>query len=196
MSRQYLAPQGEAVEDYRSISSRTGILHYRKGACMYCCGTLGEAAVTGRWRGSTPSCFKGAPYLRRPTIDECARRRDARAAASDYDLFCAFVDDLKVTGRRPAGVGEGSPISRCRGQGTPAARCRGQGQAQQPIEAGFAARPGSVLLVAMYREWKPPLRSGARGLRQEQAQAAVAGVDPYNFYVDRTATQCQRSRRS
>jgi hypothetical protein len=68
---------------------------------------------------------------------------------------------------------------------------REQGRLNEPIEVGlFAARPGlgafsSKDVIAMDRE---PIHSGVQRITiHSHNKPSFAGVDPYNFYVDRNS---------
>jgi len=193
--------QGEAVEEVPlDRVENQPYIHYRKGAlAMYLLQErLGEDAVdralsrfVAKWR------FKGPPYLRSvDLIDEF--RKEAKTPVQQQlitDLFERItLYDLKVKSavtKRDAG---GWTTTLTIGAGKFYASGKGderQAKLAEPIEIGlFTARPGlgafSQKNVIMMDQ--RPLRSGDQQIVvHSAAQPTFAGVDPYNFYIDRNS---------
>ncbi len=190
---------GEAVEElplYRVENQ--GYIHYRKGAvAMYLLQErLGEAAVNRALaRFVAAHRFKGPPYLRSTDlIAEFAKEaRTPEQQALIADLFQRItLYDLKVTDAASRQVADGWETTL-----TVAAdkfHADGKGvdtrvKLAEPIEVGlFTARPGigafsatNVVLLA-----RQPIRSGTQKLTlKSKARPSFAGVDPYNFFIDR-----------
>jgi len=183
----------ERVEDQQYI-------HYRKGSVvMYLLQErLGEAAVDralarflARFR------FKGAPYPR--SVDLIAEfRKEAKTPEQQQlitDLFEKItIYDLKVTDaatRKDAGgwtttltVAADKFYANGKGVETKTAL-------NEPIEIGlFTARPGigafsSRNVISMQRF---PIHSGKQTITvHSSVKPTFAGVDPYNFYIDRNS---------
>ena len=180
------------VEDQQHI-------HYRKGSLvMYLLQQrLGEAAVNralarviARFR------FKGAPYPR--SLDLIAElRKEARTAAQQdliSDLFERItIYDLKVKDAVTRRTAQGQWATRVT---IAAAKFSADGKGREtatrlaePIEVGlFTARPGTgafdkadVLAMTLH-----PIRTGQQVIELvTAAKPLYAGVDPYNFYIDR-----------
>ena len=159
---------------------------------------LGEDAVNRALaRFDAKFRFKGAPYLRSiDLIDEF--RKEAKTPEQQQlitDLFERItLYDLKVTDastRRSATVGDDADRRRATNI-TPAAKApRPRPSSTEPIEVGlFTARPGlgefsAKDVIVMGRE---PLHNGAQRMTlRSKRKPAFAGVDPYNFYVDRNS---------
>jgi aminopeptidase N len=192
---------GEVVEEVplERVENQPYI-HYRKGAvAMYLLQErLGEAAVNRALaRFDARFRFKGAPYLRSvDLIDEF--RKEARTSEQQQlitDLFEKItLYDLKVTDAvtkqdrdgwtTVLTVAAGKFYANGKGVEAPA-------RLAEPIEVGlFAARPGLGAfsardVIVMRRE---PIRGGQqRIVLHSKAKPAFAGVDPYNFYIDRNS---------
>ena len=193
---------GEAIEELPlGRVENQQYIHYRKGSvALYLLqDRLGEAAVNralarlvARFR------FKGAPYPRSTDlVDEL--RREAKSPEDQQlitDLFERItVYDLKVAApsavRRPDGKWTVTvPVE--------AAKFYADGKGvekptrfSEPIAVGlFTAEPGrgsfdakNVVLMT-----RVPIRSGAQTLRfVTAAKPTHAGVDPYNFHIDRNS---------
>jgi ABC-2 type transport system permease protein len=193
--------QGELVEEVPlERVENQAYIHYRKGALvMYLLQErLGEAAVNRALaRFDARFRFKGAPYLRSvDLIDEF--RKEAKTPEQQQlitDLFEKItVYDLKVTDAATRKDASGWTTTLtiaadkyyASGKGVEA-----KASLNEPIEVGlFAARPGlgafsAKDVVVMGRE---PVRSGVQKIVLHSRQKpAFAGVDPYNFYVDRNS---------
>jgi hypothetical protein len=159
---------------------------------------LGEDAVdralsrfVAKWR------FKGPPYLRSlDLIDEF--RKEAKTPEQQQlitDLFEKItLYDLKVKSATTRKEGDGWTTTLVlsaakfyasgKGVETPA-------RLAEPIEVGlFTARPGlgafsSKNVIVMKPE---PIRSGEQRLViHTKVKPTFAGIDPYNFYVDRNS---------
>ena len=193
--------KGEAVEEQPLARvENQQYVHYNKGSvAMYLLQErLGEDAVNralsrfvARFR------FKGAPYLRSvDLIDEF--RKEAKTPEQQQlitDLFEKItLYDLKVVdaATRKSGNGWTTTLTvaankyYANGKGAEA-----KAKLDEPIEVGlFAARPGlgafsarDVIVIGRER-----LRDGSqRIVLTSKARPAFAGVDPYNFYVDRNS---------
>jgi ABC-2 type transport system permease protein len=193
--------KAEAVEEVPlERVENQAYIHYRKGAVvMYLLQErLGEAAVDralarflAKWR------FKGPPYPR--SIDLIAEfRKEAKTPEQQQlitDLFERItIYDLKVTdavSRKDAGgwtttltVAADKYYANGKGVETKTAL-------NEPIEIGlFTARPGigafsSRDVIAMQRL---PIHSGKQTITvHSRVKPAFAGVDPYNFYIDRNS---------
>jgi ABC-2 type transport system permease protein len=192
---------GEVVEELplERVENQQYI-HYRKGSiAMYLLQQrLGEDAVDralarfdANWR------FKGPPYLR--SLDLIGEfRKEARTPEQQQlitDLFEKItLYDLKmndaVTRKDATGwvttltVGSDKYYADGKGNETKVAL-------NEPIEIGlFTARPGlgafsSKDVIVMDRE---QVRSGVqRIVLHSKAKPTFAGIDPYNFYVDRNS---------
>jgi aminopeptidase N len=193
--------QGEAVEEVPlERVENQAYVHYRKGALvMYLLQErLGEDAVdralarfVANWR------FKGPPYLRSlDLIDEF--RKEAKTPEQQQlitDLFERItLYDLKVksasTRRDKTGWTTTLTLAADKfyasGKGVET-----RAKLAEPIEIGlFTARPGlgafsSKDVVMMERT---PLHNGDQRIVLHSAKKpAFAGVDPYNFYIDRNS---------
>lgn len=206
-TRRYLQYELDRYLDYRGeddppLARETGQHHliYRKGSlAMYLLQKrLGEDAVNRALRNLLARYkFKGAPYPRSLDLIEAFRAEADTAEEQSLitDLFeRVTLYDLKVTQptavRRPDGkwdvtvpveakkfyVADGADSE------TPLA---------ERIEVGlFTAEPGrdafaasSVILMERH-----PIRSGRQMLRfVSDRKPSYAGVDPYNFYIDRNS---------
>jgi ABC-2 type transport system permease protein len=183
----------DRVEDQQYI-------HYRKGAVvMYLLQErLGEDAVDralarfdAKWR------FKGPPYPR--SLDLIAEFRKEAKTPEQQQLITDLFDkitiyDLKVTDavtkKDPAGwtttltVAADKYYADGKGNETKA-------KLDEPIEIGlFTARPGlgafsSKNVIVMGRQ---PVHSGVQKLTiHTRVKPTFAGVDPYNYYIDRNS---------
>ena len=193
--------KAEAVEELPLIRvENQGYVHYRKGAlAMYLLQErLGETSVNAALaRFNARFRFKGAPYLR--STDLIAEfRREARTPEQQQlitDLFERItLYDLKLTNASTRRDGDGWTTVLTIAADKYYAGGKGaetKARLAEPIEVGlFAARPGLGAFAArdvivMDRQ---PLRSGAQKITlRSKAKPAFAGVDPYNFYVDRNS---------
>ncbi len=199
---QYLSSRkGEAVEELPlNRVENQGYIHYRKGAvAMYLLQErLGEAAVSRALaRFVAKFRFKGAPYLR--STDLIAEfRKEAKTPEQQQlitDLFERItLYDLKLTDavtRRDATgwtttltIAADKFIANGKGAETKA-------RLAEPIEVGlFTARPGlgtfaAKDVVILRRE---PVRNGIQKIvLRSKAKPTFAGIDPYNYYVDRNS---------
>ena len=193
--------KGEVVEELPlDRVENQHYIHYRKGSlAMYLLQErLGEDAVNRALaRFVAKYRFKGAPYLRSiDLIDEFRKRgEDARAAAADHRPVRADhplrpqADRRRDQARRDGWtttltVAADKYYADGKGEETKA-------RLAEPIEVGlFTARPGlgafaAKDVIVMRRE---PLRSGVQKITlHSKAKPTFAGVDPYNFYVDRNS---------
>ena len=183
----------ERVEDQ-------GYIHYRKGAvAMYLLQErLGEEAVNralGRFLAKYR--FKGAPYLRSvDLIDEF--RKEAKTAEQQQlitDLFERItLYDLKVTDASVRKDGNGWTTTITVAANKYYAGGKGEEKKatlNEAIEVGlFKAKPGlgefsakDVIVMGRQR-----LHDGSqRIVVRSREKPGFAGVDPYNFYVDRNS---------
>ncbi len=193
--------QSEAVEEVplERVENQQYI-HYRKGAlAMYLLQQrLGEAAVDralarfdAKWR------FKGPPYLRSvDLIDEF--RKEAKTPQQQQlitDLFEKItLYDLKVADAKTRKDGGGWTTTVTVKADKFYANGKGveqQTKLAEPIEVGlFTARPGlgafSTKDVIMMEQ--RPLANDTQTIVIHSAKKpAFAGVDPYNFYIDRNS---------
>ncbi|HSR00708.1 MAG TPA: M1 family aminopeptidase [Sphingomicrobium sp.] len=193
--------QSEAIEEVplERVENQQYI-HYRKGAlAMYLLQQrLGEAAVDralarfdARWR------FKGPPYLRSvDLIDEF--RKEAKTPQQQQlitDLFEKItLYDLKVADAKTRKDASGWTTTLTVKADKFYASGKGVEQRTrlaEPIEIGlFTARPGlgafSSKDVIMMEQ--TPLANGTQTFVIHSAKKpAFAGVDPYNFYIDRNS---------
>ena len=175
-------------------------IHYRKGSVvMYLLQErLGEAAVNralarflARFR------FKGAPYERSiDLVDEF--RKEAKTPGQQQlitDLFEKIsVYDLKVKDASTRKDGDGWTTTLTVAADKYYANGKGDETREklaEPVEVGlFTARPGlgafsAKDVIVMGRE---PVRSGVQRITlHTRAKPLFAGVDPYNYYVDRNS---------
>jgi ABC-type transport system involved in multi-copper enzyme maturation permease subunit len=183
----------ERVEDQPYI-------HYRKGAiAMYLLQErLGEAAVNralvrflARFR------FKGAPYER--STDLVGEFRKEATTPEQQQLITDLFEkitlyDLKVMDAATRKDGDGWTTALTVAADKFYADGKGKetkAKLAEPIEIGlFTARPGlgafsAKDVIVLGRE---PVRSGVQKIvLHSKAKPAFAGVDPYNFYVDRNS---------
>jgi ABC-2 type transport system permease protein len=175
-------------------------IHYRKGAlAMYLLQErLGEDAVDHALaRFDARFRFKGAPYLRSlDLIDEF--RKEAKTPEQQQlitDLFEKItLYDLKVADAKTRKQGDGWTTTLTVSAGKYYASGKGE-ESKTPlneaIEVGlFSARPGlgefsSKDVIVMGRE---RLHDGSQKITlRTKAKPSFAGVDPYNYYVDRNS---------
>jgi ABC-2 type transport system permease protein len=193
--------QGEAVEEVPlERVENQAYVHYRKGALvMYLLQErLGEDAVDralsrfdAKWR------FKGPPYVRSlDLIDEF--RKEAKTPEQQQlitDLFERItLYDLKVKTASTRKDATGWTTTLTVGADKFYASGKGvetRAKLAEPIEIGlFTARPGLGAfsrkdVITMDRR---PLRNGDQQIVLHSARKpAFAGVDPYNFYIDRNS---------
>jgi aminopeptidase N len=192
---------GEAVEELPLARvENQPYIHYRKGSLvMYLLQErLGEDAVDRALaRFDAKFRFKGAPYLRSvDLIDEFrkeAKRPDQQQLITDlFDRITLY--DLKVTDAVTRKDKDGWTTTLTIAADKYYADGKGnekKAALDEPIEIGlFTARPGlgafsSKDVVLMGRE---PVRSGVHKIvLRSKARPDFAGVDPYNFYVDRNS---------
>jgi ABC-2 type transport system permease protein len=193
--------KGEVVEELPlERVENQGYIHYRKGSVvMYLLQQrLGEAAVNRALsRFVAKFRFKGAPYLR--STDLIAEfRKEARTPEQQQlitDLFQRItLYDLKVTGASTRREGDGWTTVLTVAADKYYADGKGKEtktMLREPIEVGlFTARPGlgefsSRDVIVMNRQ---PMRGGQQRITlRSKRKPAFAGVDPYNFYVDRNS---------
>jgi aminopeptidase N len=192
---------GEAVEELPlERVENQAYIHYRKGSVvMYLLQQrLGEDAVDralsrflARWR------FKGPPYPR--SLDMVAEfRKEAKTPQQQQlitDLFEKItLYDLKVTDAVTRKDGDGWTTTLTIAADKYYADGKGnetKTKLAEPIEVGlFTARPGlgefsqkNVLVMGLQ-----PIRSGVQKVTiRTKQKPTFAGVDPYNFYVDRNS---------
>jgi aminopeptidase N len=193
--------KAEAVEELPlERVENQAYIHYRKGAvAMYLLQErLGEDAVNralarfdAKWR------FKGPPYLRSlDLIDEF--RKEAKTPEQQQlitDLFEKItLYDLKVTDAVTKKVGNEWETTLTVSAAKYYANGKGdetKAKLQEPIEVGlFTARPGlgafsNRNVVVMGRE---EIHDGTQKIViRSRAKPTYAGVDPYNFYIDRNS---------
>ena len=193
--------QAEAIEEVplERVENQQYI-HYRKGAvALYLLQErLGEEAVDralsrflAKWR------FKGPPYLRSvDLIDEF--RKEAKTPEQQQlitDLFEKItLYDLKVADAKTRK--DGNVWTTTLTVKADKFYANGKGvetktKLAEPIEIGlFTARPGlgafsSKDVIVMERR---PIASGTQQIVvQSKSKPTFAGVDPYNFYIDRNS---------
>ena len=193
--------KGEAVEELPLVRvENQGYVHYRKGSlAMYLLQErIGEAAVNRALaRFVAKYRFKGAPYLR--STDLIAEfRKEAKTPEQQQlitDLFERItLYDLKVVEAKTRRDATGWSTTLIVAADKFTATGKGaetKAKLAEPIEVGlFTARPGlgkfaAKDVVLMERR---PVRSGVQLLMlHSKVKPAFAGVDPYNYYVDRNS---------
>jgi hypothetical protein len=193
--------KGEAVEEVPlNRVENQAYIHYRKGAvAMYLLQErLGEAAVNRALaRFDARFRFKGAPYLR--SVDLIHEfRKEARTPEQQQlitDLFEKItLYDLKVTEATTKQDGKAWVTTLTIGADKYYATGKGvetKAKLKEPIEIGlFNAAPGlgafsSKDVIVIRRE---PMHDGSQRITlRSTRKPAFAGVDPYNFYVDRNS---------
>jgi ABC-type transport system involved in multi-copper enzyme maturation permease subunit len=192
---------GEAVEEVPlERVENQGYIHYRKGAvAMYLLQErLGEDAVNralsrflAKWR------FKGPPYPR--SLDLIAEYRKEAKTPEQQQLITDLFEkitlyDLKVAEAKTHKDGNGWTTTLTIKADKFYANGKGaetKAKLDEPIEIGlFTARPGlgafsSKDVILMERR---PIRSGTQQIVIHSAKKPTfAGVDPYNFYIDRNS---------
>ncbi len=193
--------KGEAVEEVPLIRVEDqGYIHYRKGAVamFHLQEELGEAAVNRALaRFVAKYRFAGPPYLR--SIDLVAElRREARTPAHQQlvtDLFERItLYDLKVTDAATRKVADGWETRLTIAAGKYVADGKGVERAvplSEPIEIGlFTQRPGlgSFASGNVMMQDKRLIRTGQNTLiLRTKSKPLFAGVDPYNFRIDRVS---------
>ena len=195
------ARKGEVVEELplHRVENQQYV-HYRKGSvAMYLLQErLGEAAVNRALaRFAAKFRFKGAPYLR--STDLIAEfRREAKTPEQQQlitDLFERITRyDLKITDASTRKSSDGWTTTLNVAADKFYANGKGiesRTKLADSIEVGlFSARPGlgkfsASDVVVLKRE---PLRNGTQRITlASKRKPAFAGVDPYNFYVDRNS---------
>ncbi len=193
--------KGEAVEELplERVENQPYI-HYRKGAvAMYLLQErLGEDAVNRALaRFAAKYRFTGPPYPRSvDLIDEL--RKEARTPQQQQlitDLFEKItLYDFKVKEAQTKKAGNGWVTTITVAADKYYANGKGEekkAKLAEPVEIGlFTARPGlgafsSKDVIVMGRE---PIHSGLqRVVVRTKEKPQFAGVDPYNFYVDRNS---------
>lgn len=193
--------KGEVVEELPLARvENQPYVHYRKGAlAMYLLQErLGEDAVNRALaRFAENFRFKGAPYLR--SVDLIAEfRKEAKTPEQQQlitDLFERItLYDLKVTEATTRKTGDDWTTTLTVAADKYYADGKGEerkSKLDEPIEIGlFTARPGlgafsSKDVIVMERE---RLHDGTQRITvRSSAKPEFAGVDPYNFYVDRNS---------
>ena len=193
--------KGEAVEEQPLARvENQQYVHYRKGSvAMYLLQErLGEEAVNRALsRFVAKFRFKGAPYLRSTDLIE-EFRKEAQTPEQQQlitDLFERItIYDLKVKDAEVRRDGNGWVTTMTIAAGKFYADGKGtetKSKLAEPIEIGlFTARPGIGAfaqkdVIVMKRE---PIRDGEQRIVLRSAKKpAFAGVDPYNYYVDRNS---------
>jgi aminopeptidase N len=193
--------QNEVVEELPLARvENQGYIHYRKGSvAMYLLQErLGEDAVNRALaRFDAKFRFKGAPYLRSTDlIGEF--RKEAKTPEQQQlitDLFEKItLYDFKVKEAATRKAKDGWTTTLTVDAGKYYASGKGvetRSRFGEPVEVGlFAARPGlgsfsSKDVIVMGRE---PLRDGSQRITlHSKRKPEFAGVDPYNFYIDRNS---------
>ncbi|MDQ3246787.1 MAG: hypothetical protein M3Q52_07870 [Pseudomonadota bacterium] len=199
---QYLSSRkGEAVEELSLIRvENQGYVHYRKGAvAMYLLQErLGEDAVNRALaRFADKYRFKGPPYLR--SVDLIAElRKEARTPEQQQlitDLFERItLYDFKVSEASTRKQGERWETTLTIAADKFYANGKGEEtrtKLDEAVEIGlFGARPGlgafsaeDVIVLGKQR-----LSNGTeRVTLLSKQKPSFAGVDPYNFYIDRNS---------
>lgn len=196
------ARKGEVVEElplYRVENQ--GYIHYRKGSLvMYLLQErMGEDAVNRALaRFLSQYRFEGPPYHR--SVDLIAQlRREAMNAEQQAlitDLFERItIYDLKATGAKSTEGANGLWITTIE---LDAAKYYADGKGKETraplaegIEIGlFASRPGDGAFDAadvLYMK-RMPVKNGRQKITvASKTKPAFAGIDPYNFYIDRNS---------
>ncbi len=193
--------QAEAIEEVplERVENQQYI-HYRKGAvAMYLLQErLGEEAVDralsrflAKWR------FKGPPYPR--SLDLIAEfRKEAKTPEQQqlitdlfekitlYDLKVADAATKKDAGGWTTTITVKADKFYASGKGVEA-----RTRLAEPIEIGlFAARPGLGAFSAkdvIVMEQRPIVNGTQQIVVHSKVKPAFAGIDPYNFYIDRNS---------
>jgi ABC-2 type transport system permease protein len=198
---QYLGGRkGEALEELPLIRvENQQYIHYQKGSlAMYLLQErLGEAVVNRALaRFIERYKFKGAPYHR--STDLIAEFRKEAKTPADQALITDLFEkitlyDLKATNAKSVKGADGIwtttlTVSAQKfyadGKGTET-----KAELSEAIEIGlFAARPGigdfaAKDVISMERQ---PIKNGSQVISvRSKTKPAFAGIDPYNFYIDR-----------
>ena len=205
---QYLsARKGEVVEEvplYRVENQ--GYIHYRKGSvAMYLLQErLGEAAVNRALaRFLARFKFKGAPYER--SVDLIAEfRKEAKTPEQQQlitDLFEKItLYDLEVKDAVTVRAGDGWNTTLTIAAAKAYATGKGaetKAKLDEAIEVGlFTARPGLGAFAAkdVIQMARQRLHDGTQRITlHSKAKPTFAGVDPYNYYIDRNSDDNVRS---
>jgi ABC-2 type transport system permease protein len=200
---QYLAGRkGEAIEELPLIRVEDQpYIHYRKGSLiMYLLQErLGEDAVNRAlarfiqtWK------FKGAPYHR--SLDLIVELRNEAKTAEDQALITDLFEritiyDLKASEARsvktPGGNWKTSITVEAKKYYANGKGVEKEAPLAEPIEVGlFTGRPGigafgSKDVISITRQ---PVKGGRQVIVITSARKpAFAGIDPYNFYIDRNS---------
>ena len=176
-------------------------ISYRKGAMvMYLLSQrIGEDGVNRALRNMLARYrFKGAPYPR--TVDLIAAFRAEAKTAEDQALITDLFErvtlyDLEVTQptatRRPDGKWDVTLPIEARKFYVTGEGIESETPLDERIEIGlFTAEPGRLAFDESHvlRMERHPIRSGRQVLKfVSDKQPLYAGVDPYNFYIDRDA---------
>ena len=191
--------KGEAVEEQPLARvENQQYVHYNKGSvAMYLLQErLGEAAVNRALaRFDAKFKFKGAPYLRSTDLIE-EFRKEAKSPDQQQlvtDLFERItLYDLKVTDAVTKKEGDGWTTTLTLAAGKFYASGKGEerpARLNEAIEVGlFTARPelGAFSTKDVLLLRREPLHGGAQRLTlRSKRKPEFAGVDPYNFYIDR-----------
>jgi len=206
--RRYLQFELDRYLDYRSeddppLAREAGQDHlfYHKGALVMWLlqKRLGEDAVNRALRNLLARYkFKGAPYPRSLDLIEALRAeaRTTEEQALITDLFeRVTLYDLKVTQptatRRPDGMWDVTVPIEAKKVYADGKGAETETPLAERIEVGlFTAEPGRDAfdksnVVLMERH---PIRSGSQVLRFVTGKRPTyAGIDPYNFYIDRNS---------
>jgi len=193
--------KGEALEELplERVENQQYI-HYRKGAvAMYLLQErLGEAAVNRALaRFVSKHRFGGPPYLR--STDLVAEFRQEATTPQQQQLITDLFErialyDLKVTDAVTIKVGSGWQTTLTVAADKYYASGKGaetRAALNEPVEVGlFTARPGLGVFSArnVVELGRQPVRSGVQKIVvRSAAKPTFAGVDPYNYYVDRNS---------
>ncbi len=193
---------GEAIEELPIARvENQGYIHYRKGSlAMYLLQErLGEDAVNRALRTIIARYrFKGAPYPRSADLIQAfraeAKTPEDQALITDLferiTLYDLKVKDVKAVQRADGKWDVSVPVEAAKlyagGKGEETAT-----PLSESIEIGlFTAQPGEGAfdrkdVILMERR---PIRTGTQVLKfVTTKKPTFAGVDPYNFYVDRNS---------
>jgi ABC-2 type transport system permease protein len=193
---------GEAIEELPlNRVENQGYIHYRKGSLvMYLLqDRLGEAAVNrALQRMIRTYAFKGAPYPR--SVDLVRELRAEAKTPEDQALITDLIERITIYDLK---VEEPKAVRRADGKWdvtvpVVAAKFYANGKGEEtatrladPIAIGlFTAEPGRGAfakkdVILMERR---PVRNGRQEFRfVTNKKPTHAGVDPYNFYIDRNS---------
>jgi ABC-type transport system involved in multi-copper enzyme maturation permease subunit len=191
--------KGEATEELPLARvENQGYIHYRKGAVvMYLLQEqLGETRVNAALRRFVAAHrFQGPPYLRSLDLISELRKEASTPAEQQLitDLFEAItLYDLKVVDAVTRRIGNQWQTTLTVAAGKFAADGKGKERAiplAEPIEIGlFTARPGLGSFSAkdvLLMERRPITNGSSRIVLTTRAKPTFAGIDPYNFRIDR-----------